>query len=216
MLTLIFCAAFADVLSPLRPDEDGTGGRFLPPGGEFLLVPTNSAGTCFSRILHGSRITLLVGAVAVGISLTVGMLVGMVAAFRRGWVEAVLMRGHRRSVLVHRNADRASFVAVLGPSLQNAVIAVGVAGIPFYARTCYSAALVETSKPYFEASVAAGAGSRGLVFVHLSSECHADDDRCGEHLACRRRSSRRRGLSFLGLGAQPPITGMGLYAFGGP
>ena len=213
VLTLIFCAAFADILAPYDPSKMGTGGRFLPPGGEFLLGTDEFGRDMFSRILHGSRITLLVGAVAVGISLTVGMLVGMVAAFRRGWIEAVLMRGTDVLFSFTETLIALSFVAVLGPSLQNAVIAVGVAGIPFYARTCYSAALVETSKPYFEASVAAGAGPARLVFVHLLPNVLPTMIVVAT-LGVSTAILAAAGLSFLGLGAQPPTSEWGYMLAG--
>lgn len=213
VLGLIFCAAFADVLAPHNPTKMGAGGRFLPPGSEFLLGTDEFGRDMLSRILYGSRITLLIGAVAVGISLTIGMLVGMVAAFRRGWVEAVLMRSNDVLFSFTETLIALSFVAVLGPSLQNAVIAVGVAGIPFYARTCYSAALVETSKPYFEASIAAGAGPNRLVFLHLLPNVLPTMIVVAT-LGVSTAILAAAGLSFLGLGAQPPTSEWGYMLAG--
>ena len=85
----------------------------------------------------------IIGAIAVGISLTAGLAVGLFAAYRRGWVESLLMRATDVLFSFTETLIALACVAVLGPSLQNAMIAVGVAGIPFYARTCHSAALVE-------------------------------------------------------------------------
>lgn len=213
VLGLVFCATFADTLAPHSPSKMGTGGRFLPPGGDFFLGTDEFGRDMLSRILHGSRITLLVGAVAVGISLTTGMLVGMIAAFRRGWVEAVLMRSTDVLFSFTETLIALSFVAVLGPSLQNAVIAVGVAGVPFYARTCYSAALVETSKPYFEASIAAGAGPGRLVFVHLLPNVLPTMIVVAT-LGVSTAILAAAGLSFLGLGAQPPTSEWGYMLAG--
>lgn len=213
VLLLIFCAAFAGVLAPYNPTKMGAGGRFLPPGGNYLLGTDEFGRDMFSRILFGSRVTLLVGAVAVGISLTIGMAVGMIAAFRRGWVEAILMRGTDVLFSFTETLIALSFVAVLGPSLQNAVIAVGVAGIPFYARTCYSAALVETSKPYFEASIAAGAGPLRLVLVHLLPNVLPTMIVVAT-LGVSTAILAAAGLSFLGLGAQPPTSEWGYMLAG--
>lgn len=213
VLGLVFCAVFADVLSPYDPSRMGAGGRFLPPGGEFLLGTDEFGRDMLSRILHGSRITLLVGAVAVGISLTAGMMIGMIAAFRRGWVEAVLMRSTDVLFSFTETLIALSLVAVLGPSLQNAVIAVGIAGIPFYARTCYSAALVETSKPYFEASIAAGAGPARLVFLHLLPNVLPTMIVVAT-LGVSTAILAAAGLSFLGLGAQPPTSEWGFMLAG--
>src|SRR5690606_6953209 len=112
-------------------------------------------------------LTLAIGLIAVGISLTAGMLVGLIAAYGRGILETLLMRSADVLFSFTETLIALACVAVLGPSLTNAMIAVGIAGIPFYARTCYSAALVECSKPYFEATIAAGAGHFRLVFLHL-------------------------------------------------
>lgn len=213
VLLLIFCALFADVLAPYDPNKMGSGGRFLPPSGDYLLGTDEFGRDMLSRILFGSRITLIVGAVAVGISLTIGMAVGMIAAFRRGWVEAILMRGTDVLFSFTETLIALSFVAVLGPSLQNAIIAVGVAGIPFYARTCYSAALVETSKPYFEASIAAGARPTRLVLVHLLPNVMPTMIVVAT-LGVSTAILAAAGLSFLGLGAQPPTSEWGYMLAG--
>ncbi|MEM7521979.1 MAG: ABC transporter permease [Pseudomonadota bacterium] len=213
VLLLIFCAVFAELLAPFDPKKMGAGGRFLAPGGAHPLGTDEFGRDMFSRIVFGSRITLLVGAVAVGISLTIGMAVGMFAAFRRGWIEAVLMRSTDVLFSFTETLIALSFVAVLGPSLQNAVIAVGVAGIPFYARTCYSAALVETSKPYFEASIAAGAGPTRLVLVHLLPNVLPTMIVVAT-LGVSTAILAAAGLSFLGLGAQPPTSEWGYMLAG--
>ena len=213
VLLLVFFAIFADMLAPYDPNKMGAGGRFLPPGGTHLLGTDEFGRDMFSRILFGSRITLLIGAVAVGISLTIGMAIGMVAAFRRGWVEAILMRGTDVLFSFTETLIALSFVAVLGPSLQNAVIAVGVAGIPFYARTCYAAALVEASKPYFEASVSAGARPARLVFVHLLPNVLPTMIVVAT-LGVSTAILAAAGLSFLGLGAQPPTSEWGYMLAG--
>lgn len=210
---LVVCAGFAEYLAPYNPSKMGTGGRFMEPGVKFLLGTDEFGRDVLSRIIYGARITLLVGAVAVGISLLAGTLIGMMAAFRRGWVEAILMRSTDVLFSFTETLIALSFVAVLGPSLQNAVIAVGVAGIPFYARTCYSAALVETSKPYFEASIAAGAGSARLVFVHLLPNVLPTMIVVAT-LGVSTAILAAAGLSFLGLGAQPPTSEWGYMLAG--
>ena len=213
VLLLVFFAVFADMLAPFDPNKMGAGGRFLPPGGKHILGTDEFGRDMFSRILFGSRITLLIGAVAVGISLTIGMAAGMIAAFRRGWVEAILMRSTDVLFSFTETLIALSFVAVLGPSLQNAVIAVGVAGIPFYARTCYAAALVETSKPYFEASISAGAGPARLVLLHLLPNVLPTMIVVAT-LGISTAILAAAGLSFLGLGAQPPTSEWGYMLAG--
>jgi ABC-type dipeptide/oligopeptide/nickel transport system permease subunit len=213
VLGLIFCAIFAEILAPHNPAKMGTGGRFLPPSGDFPLGTDEFGRDMLSRILYGSRITLLIGAVAVGISMTVGMLVGMLAAFHRGWLEMILMRSTDVLFSFTETLIALSFVAVLGPSLQNAVIAVGVAGIPFYARTCYSAALVETSKPYFEASISAGAGPGTFVVFPPYAKCFTHDDCCG-NAGRVNGNSGRCGPEFFRFGSTTAHFRMGVYVGG--
>lgn len=210
---LIVSALGTDFLAPYNPTKMGSGPRFLPPGGTYLLGTDEFGRDMLSRMLYGSRLTLLIGAVAVGISLTVGMLLGMVAAYCRGWLETVLMRSSDILFSFTETLIALSCVAVLGPSLQNAVLAVAIAGIPFYARTCYSASLVEVSKPYFEASIAAGAGPFRMVFHHLLPNVLPTMIVVAT-LGVSTAILAAAGLSFLGLGAQPPTPEWGYMLAG--
>jgi ABC-type dipeptide/oligopeptide/nickel transport system permease subunit len=212
-LALMVSASLADWLAPYAPTRMAAGPRFQPPTLAFPLGTDEFGRDVLSRILFGSRLTLLIGAVAVGISLTAGMLIGLVCAYRRGWVETVLMRGVDVLFSFTETLIALACVAVLGPSLQNAVIAVGIAGIPFYARTCFSAALVETSRPYFEATIAAGAGHFRLVFLHLLPNVLPTMIVVAT-LGASSAILAAAALSFLGLGAQPPLPEWGLMLSG--
>ena len=213
VIVLIFAAVFAEWLAPYDPTRMGAGKRFLPPGGDYLLGTDEFGRDMFSRIVHGARLTLLIGAVAVTISLTLGMAVGLAAAYFRGWLETILMRGNDVLFSFTETLIALSCVAVLGPSLQNAIIAVGISGIPFYARTCYSAALVETSKPYFEACISAGAGNLRLIGLHLLPNVLPTMIVIAT-LGVSTAILAAAGLSFLGLGAQPPLPEWGYMLSG--
>ena len=114
-----------------------------------------------SRVIHGTRLTLQIGLIAVGISLSAGLLIGLVSGYAGGWVERILMRGVDVLMSFTETLIALAAVAVLGPSLTNAMIAVGIAAVPVYARVTYSVTLVERNKPYFEAAYAAGAPPPG-------------------------------------------------------
>jgi ABC-type dipeptide/oligopeptide/nickel transport system permease subunit len=200
---LIVSAGGADLLAPFPPIKMGVGPRFMPPTFAHLLGTDEFGRDMLSRILYGSRLTLMIGAIAVGISLTAGTLVGLVAAYARGWIEQILMRATDVLFSFTETLIALACVAVLGPSLTNAVVAVGIAGIPFYARTCYSAALVERSKPYFEASLASGADHGRLIFLHLLPNVIPTMIVVAT-LGVSAAILAAAGLSFLGLGAQPP------------
>lgn len=210
---LIGAAVFAEVLAPYDPTKMGVGPRFLKPGADYILGTDEFGRDMFSRILFGARLTLMVGATSVLISFTIGMSVGLIAAYRGGWVEVCLMRSTDVLFSFTETLIALSCVAVLGPSLQNAIIAVGIAGIPFYARTCYSASLVECSKPYFEASLAAGASHARLVLMHLLPNVLPTMIVIAT-LGISTAILAAAGLSFLGLGAQPPLPEWGYMLSG--
>ena len=213
VIILILSAGFADVLAPFSPTKMMVGNRFLPPNLEFILGTDEFGRDMVSRILFGSRLTLMIGAIAVGISMTTGIMIGLFAAYKGGWLEILLMRSTDILFSFTETLIALSCVAVLGPSLTNAVIAVGIAGIPFYARTCYSAALVEKSKPYFEASIACGASHSRLVFMHLLPNVLPTMIVIST-LGVSTAILAAAGLSFLGLGAQPPLPEWGYMLAG--
>ena len=201
--TLVFCALFADQIAPFAPTRMGVGKPLQPPSWAHLAGTDTFGRDMFSRIVHGARFTLVIGAIAVGISMSVGLTLGVVAAYARGWLEAILMRLSDVLFTFTDTLIALACVAVLGPSLENAMIAVGIAGIPLYARTAYAAAVVERNKPYFEGSLMAGAGPVRMIVLHLLPNILptmiviATLGISGAILAAA-------GLSFLGLGAQPP------------
>ena len=213
VLILILSAVFADFLAPYSPTKMGVGKRFLAPNLEFILGTDEFGRDMVSRILFGSRLTLMIGAMAVGISMTSGIIVGLFAAYKGGWLETLLMRSTDVLFSFTETLIALSCVAVLGPSLTNAVIAVGIAGIPLYARTCYSAALVEKAKPYFEASIACGASHSRLVFMHLLPNVLPTMIVIAT-LGVSTAILAAAGLSFLGLGAQPPLPEWGYMLAG--
>ena len=203
VLALVVCAAFAPQLAPFDPIQMGAGRPLLEPSATHLLGTDEFGRDMLSRILHGARLTLMIGAIAVGISLTVGTAAGLIAAYAGGWLEALLMRSVDVVFSFTETLIALAFVAVLGPSLQNAMIAVGVAGVPFYARTAYASALSETSKPYFEGSLAAGAGHGRLMLLHLLPNVMPTMIVVAT-LGLSNAILAAAALSFLGLGAQPP------------
>lgn len=203
LVLLILVAIFADVIAPYSPTKIGAGPRFADPFGAYLLGTDDLGRDLFSRIVHGARLTVLVAGVAVFISMSIGVLIGLVAAYARGIVEMLLMRTADVIFSFTETLIALACVAILGPSLENAVIAVGIAGIPYYARTTYAAALVETGKPYFEGAAASGAGVFRLIFVHLLPNVLPTIivvATLGVSMAILAAAA----LSFLGLGAQPP------------
>lgn len=201
--TLLAAALLADQIAPFSPIKMAAGKPLQPPSWDHLAGTDTFGRDMFSRIVHGARFTLVIGAIAVGISMSVGLMLGVVAAYVRGWLEAMLMRMSDVLFTFTDTLIALACVAVLGPSLENAMIAVGIAGIPLYARTAYAAAVVERSKPYFEGSLMAGAGPVRMIVVHLLPNIMPTMIVIGT-LGVSGAILAAAGLSFLGLGAQPP------------
>jgi peptide/nickel transport system permease protein len=202
-LVLVVTAIFAPVIAPYDPTELGVGQALQPPNWDYWFGTDEFGRDLFSRIVYGSRLTLYVGLIAVGISMTVGVLVGLVAGYVGGWLETALMRAVDVLFSFTETLIALAAVAVLGPSLTNAMIAVGISAIPFYARITYGAVLVEKNKEYFKAAEAVGARHLRLLFRHILPNILSPIivvATVGVSVAVLSASA----LSFLGLGAQPP------------
>lgn len=203
VLALVVVAIFAPLIAPYPADQMGAGMSLLPPNGDYWFGTDEFGRDIFSRVVHGARLTIQVGLIAVGISLTIGTLTGLVAGYAGGWTERILMRLVDVVFSFTETLIALAAVAVLGPSLTNAMIAVGIASIPFYARVAYSVTLVERNRAYFDAAYVAGAGHLRLIFVHLLPNI-VPPLIVVATLGVSSAVLAAAGLSFLGLGAQPP------------
>jgi peptide/nickel transport system permease protein len=214
-LVLVVTALFAPLIAPHDPTELGVGQALESPNWEHWFGTDEFGRDLFSRIVYGARLTLYIGLIAVGISMTVGVLVGLVAGYVGGWLETVLMRTVDVLFSFTETLIALAAVAVLGPSLTNAMIAVGISSIPFYARITYGAVLVEKNKEYFKAAQAVGAQHGRLLFRHILPNILSPIivvATVGVSVAVLSASA----LSFLGLGAQPPSPEWGAMLAAGP
>ncbi len=210
---VVLLALFADRLARYAPTRMGAGQPLLAPCLAYPLGTDEFGRDELSRILFGTRLTLMVGAVAVGLSLTVGLTVAVLAGLSRGWRENAIMRLVDVLFSFTDTLIALACVTVLGASLGNAVIAVGIAAIPFYARTGHAAIIVERSRPYYEAAEAAGAGPFRLAFRHLLPNI-APTMIVVATLGVSTAILATAALSFLGLGAEPPAPEWGLMLSG--
>lgn len=210
-LTLLLLISFALVAIgftaeywvPFDPEQMAAGPRLSPPSAAYWMGTDEFGRDIFSRIMVGMRLTLQVGFVAVAISLSIGISVGLIAGYFGGFLERLLMRSMDMLFSFTEILIALALVAVLGPSLQNAMIAIGIAAVPFYARVCYSAVLVERNKPYTESAVAIGATHTRIIIFHLLPNVLPIMIVVGT-IGLSNAILAASGLSYLGLGAQPP------------
>jgi dipeptide transport system permease protein len=209
MVVLIVVALLADLVAPHSPIEQFRQYFLTPPAwdqGGTLAFPlgTDDLGRdLLSRLIYGARLSLLIGLSVVTLSLAAGVVLGLTAAFARGVVDTVIMR-FMDIVLVFPSLLLAIvIVAILGPSLFNAMIAVSVVTLPSYTRLVRAAALSELAREYVTAARCAGAGTLRLMFSTVLPNCTAPlivQATLGFSSAILDAAA----LGFLGLGAQPP------------
>ena len=207
--TLVAVAFLAPLLVPHEPNHQYREAFLLPPfwqeGGstEFLLGTDAVGRDILSRLIMGSRFSLFVGVVVVLIALTGGIILGLVAGFYGGRVDTVIMRIMDIILAFPSLLLALVMVAVLGPGLLNAMIAIAVVFQPHFVRLTRAAVMAEREREYVVAARVAGAGSLRLMFLTILPNCTAPLIVQGT-LSFSNAILDIAALGFLGLGAQPP------------
>jgi peptide/nickel transport system permease protein len=209
VLLLVLAAMFAPLLAPFPPDQIGVGRRLSPPGPGHWLGTDEFGRDILSRIIFGTRLTLYVGLVAVGIGLAFGISIGAVAAYAGRWVSGLLMRAIDVLYTFPDVLIALGLVAFLGPSLTNAMIAIGISVVPYYARVTYAIVLAERQKTYVAAARVIGASHLRVIVRHLLPNV-VPPMIVVASLGFSAAVLSAAALAFLGLGAQPPTAEWGL------
>ena len=203
LLFFIFVAIFADFIAPYPADAQNWDHIMEPPSSQFLLG-TDSYGRCvFSRIVNGSRISLLVGFIAVAFSAIGGGIIGACAGYFRGRLDNVLMRLMDVLLAIPSILLAIAIVNILGPSLLNVMIAVGLSTMPSFARIVRAAVLSIRDSEFIEAAVAIGDSTPAIILHNILPNCMAPII-VQATLGVASAILSAAGLSFLGLGLQPP------------
>jgi peptide/nickel transport system permease protein len=202
-------ALLAPFIAPYDPEQIGVGRRLTSPDMQYLLGTDEYGRDIFSRLIFGARYTLYIGTVAVGIGLACGVLIGTVAAYVGGWFGGLLMRAIDLLYTFPDVLIALGLVAFLGPNLTNAMVAVGISAIPYYARVTYGIVLSERQKPYVDAARVVGASHVRVIARHLLPNILAPMIVVAS-LGFSAAVLSAAALSFLGLGAQPPTPEWGL------
>jgi len=209
MAAIVLLAIAAPVVAPYDPLEVDVQAVMAPPSVKHLLGTDTLGRDLFSRVLFGGRISLLLGLIAVSISMVVGVLLGIVAGFLGGLVDELIMRFIDVLLAFPGLLLAMLTVFALGVSLTNAMIAVGISGIPLFARVTRGEVLAAKENLYVEAARALGAPEHAILWKHLLPNIIAPiiviaTLRIGTSIIFG------ASLSFLGLGAQAPTPEWGL------
>jgi len=209
VLFVILMALFADVIAPHAPHEQYRDALLKPPvwaadGSWSFILGTDAVGRdLLSRIIHGSRYSLVVGVIVVSLSLTFGITIGLTAGFFRGAYDTIVMRLMDVILAIPSLLLALVLVAILGPKLSNAMIAISVTLMPHYVRLTRASVISERSRDYVTASRVAGAGKLRLMFVTILPNCMAPLI-VQATLSFSTAILDAAALGFLGMGAQPP------------
>ncbi len=209
IVLLILLALFAPLVAPYKPDAVDFASVLKGPSREHLLGTDNLGRDMLSRTIYGTRVSLQVGIIAVGISLAIGTLLGLVAGYMNGsFVDSLIMRCMDALLAFPTLVLALAITAALGPSLTNVMIAVGVVGIPAYARLIRGQVLSVGQREYVEAARTVGASDSRIIWRHILPNVTAPlivQASIGVAFAILAEAS----LSFLGLGVQPPTPSWG-------
>jgi dipeptide transport system permease protein len=206
---IVLLAIFADVVAPHAPAEQYRDALLKPPvweeGGSWSFpLGTDDVGRdILSRLIYGARLSMIIGAIVILISLSLGIVLGLSAGFFGGVVDIAIMRVMDMMLALPSLLLAIVVVAVLGPSLFNAMFAVSIVVLPHFARLTRATVLSELAKTYVVASRVSGAGRLRLMFLTVLPNCMAPlivQATLGFSTAILDAAA----LGFLGLGAQPP------------
>jgi dipeptide transport system permease protein len=199
----------ADVIAPYPYAEQYRDALLRPPfwaeGGSFTYpLGTDDVGRDMaSRLIYGARLSMAIGVIVITLSLAAGTLLGLLAGYARGMVDIAIMRAMDIMLALPSLLLAIVIVAVLGPSLFNAMLAVSIVVLPHFARLTRAAVMAELSKEYVIAARMTGAGHLRLMFLTILPNCMAPlivQATLGFSTAILDAAA----LGFLGLGAQPP------------
>ncbi len=214
LVILILVAIFADFIAPYSFNEQNLANQFQKPNKDHWFGTDDLGRDIFSRVVYGSRISLRVGFISVGIALIVGTAIGAVTGYFGGRVDNLLMRFIDVLQSIPDILLAIAILAALGPGLANLMIAVGVASIPGYARIVRSSVLSIRDMEFIEAAKANGSSNFRIILKHVIPNCLAPII-VQATLGVAYAIINAAGLSFIGLGLEPPTPEWGAMLSGG-
>ncbi len=199
----ILLAIFGPMLTTVDPNATDITNKNQPPSADHWFGTDNYGRDMFTRIIHGTKLTLIVGFVSVAIGGVVGVIFGIVAGYYGGWVDTIIMRIMDILLAFPGILLALAIVSVLGGSLTNMIIAIGIFSVPAFARIVRGSALSVRKLEYIDAMKALGASDVRIIFKHILPNVTSPII-VQATLRIATAVLTASGLSFLGLGAQPP------------
>jgi peptide/nickel transport system permease protein len=203
LVAILICAVFAPLLAPHNPNAVDLANPFAGPSRAYPLGQDSAGRDILSRLFYGARLSLLGPTIVIGIAFAAGVPLGFVAAYRGGWLDAVVSRTFDLIFAFPALLLAIVIVATFGTNFYTAVLAVAITYIPLMGRVVRAACLVERQKAYVEACRLQGYGAWRILVLHLAPNI-------GRILVSQTTLYFAyalldlSALSFLGLGAQPP------------
>lgn len=208
VVLLVVVAVLAPVLAPYDPNQTNMTQRLKGPSSAHPLGTDNFGRDMLSRIIYGSRISLYVGFVAVGIGAVFGGILGAIGGYYGGRLDNFIMRCMDVLLAIPQIILAIAIVGALGTSLLNLMIAVGISQLPRYARVVRASALTVRGQEFVEAAKAVGASDARIIIENILPNCMAPII-VQSTLGVAQAILSAAALSFLGLGIQPPTAEWG-------
>lgn len=219
-VAIVIVAVLAPLIAPHSPSLQNRGSFLVPPvweaGGDWrFLLGTDAVGRdILSRLIYGARFSLFIGAVVVTLSVSVGVIIGLIAGYFRGWVDTVITRVMDIILAFPSLLLALVLVAILGPGLLNAMIAIALVLQPHFVRLTRAAVMSEKTRDYVTAARVAGAGNIRLMFRTILPNCLAPLIVVGT-VQVAHAIALEATLSFLGVGLPQTEPSLGLLISNG-
>lgn len=209
VLGLILIAIFAPLVAPHDPEAISGANKVQSPTLQHLFGTDNFGRDIFSRVLHGARISIYVGLMSVGISISAGVPLGLIAGYYGGLIDETVMRIMDAMMSFPPILLALVIMAALGPNLTNVLLALGFVYTPYLARVTRSATLETVNKEYVQAAEARGEGDLFILFKEVLPNTLAPII-VQASISFAFAILAEAALSFLGMGTQPPTPSWGL------
>lgn len=204
----VVMAVFAPWIAPHPPNEAYTNYVLTGPSSHFWFGTDELGRDVLSRVIFGARVSLQIAAICVSIAATAGSMLGMLAGFYRGPADSIIMRAMDVVLAFPDILLAVAVIAILGPGLNNTMVAIGIALIPVYARTVRAATLQVAESEYVRAATVIGVARWRILFTHVLRNVWTPIIVIST-VNISTTILIAAGLSYVGLGAQPPTAEWG-------